>query len=102
MNMSQDYDVVKNFVMSTIERNPGDQSQVLVLKTNGELFNLDVRDNDVFKKSAAIKLNDGIHEAWKPFDSVATMKKFIDEHLVMNEDTKQKSTESTTKTDGEV
>ena len=102
MNMSQEYDVVKNFVMSTVERNPADQSQVLVLKTNGELFNLDARENDVFQKSAAIKLNDGIHDPWKSFDSVAAMKKFINEHLVMDKDTKHESTESTTKTDGEV
>ena len=83
--MSKDLDIVKQFSMSTIRETSDRQSHVFVLKTNGELFNLDPSDKSVFQKSAEIKLNDGIHVAWRLFESVAVMESFINEHRVAGE-----------------
>ena len=56
---------------------PVGQERVLVLKANRELNYLDPCDKTVFAKATQMKANDGIHIAWKLFDSFTAMECFI-------------------------
>ena len=76
-------DIVKKFAIAIISGTSDCQEHVLVLKTNGEMFNLDPHGKDVFQKSTEINLNDGIHVAWQLFGSAHDMETFINVHRLV-------------------
>ena len=78
--MSKDINNVKQFAMSLVNMGdsagPHNQVHMLVLKTDGTFFYLDLIDKERFHKASNIKADNGIHLAWKLFDSHANMEAY--------------------------
>ena len=80
--MSTELSIIKNYAMSFANvRIPPSTGRVLVLKTNHELFYLDLCDCVLcLEQATRIGPKDNVHLAWKYFDSHAVMELFIKEH----------------------
>ena len=78
--MSKEYDVVQEFAVSIFTENCDPQSHLLVFTNNGELIDFNSGYEDVDQHVLKIKANDGIHLAWKLFQSMDEMQSFINNH----------------------
>ena len=93
--MSKDFDVVQEFAVSIVTETCDPQSHLLVFTNNGELIDFNSGYENVNQHVLKIKANDGIHLAWKLFQSMGEMQSFINNHRDIGPGLDKSSTGST-------